>query len=69
LIEVKTTTFGASTPFFVSANQVTTSAANADVFHLYRLFGFSRSPKLFTLHGALTRTCELRATEYGARVA
>ena len=68
LIEVKTTTFGASTPFFVSANQVTTSAAHADAFHLYRLFGFNRSPKLFTLPGSLTRTCELRASEFEARV-
>jgi hypothetical protein len=68
LIEVKTTTFGASTPFFVSANQVATSAAHAETFQLYRLFSFSRAPKLFTLPGALGKTCDLRAVEFEARV-
>ncbi|MGI8766157.1 MAG: DUF3883 domain-containing protein, partial [Gemmatimonadaceae bacterium] len=38
LIEVKTTRFGAMTPFFTSQNQVDTSAKRAERYHLYRVF-------------------------------
>lgn len=68
LIEVKTTKYGQDTPFFVSRNEVDMSQAKAGVYHLYRVFDFRKSPRLFTLPGALSSTCELRAASYLARV-
>jgi Domain of unknown function (DUF3883) len=40
LIEVKTTSFGKETPFFITRNEVDLSRTEADHFHLYRLFDF-----------------------------
>ena len=40
LIEVKTTKYGASTPFFVSANEVRVSERESDRYQLYRVFAF-----------------------------
>jgi len=69
LIEVKTTRFGALTPFFASRNEVEVSdRRNAD-YHLYRLFKFSEQPKLFMLPGSLRRSCRLDPVNYAARVA
>lgn len=65
-IEVKTTTFGDRTPFFVSANEVSFSRERADTFHLYRLFDFRASPRMFTLDGAIDRHCHLDATTFRA---
>lgn len=67
LIEVKTTGLGKYFPFFVSANEVRVSERRADAYHLYRLFDFSREPRLYTLQGALARTCDLEPTQYRAR--
>ncbi|MFN8572033.1 MAG: DUF3883 domain-containing protein [Gemmatimonadaceae bacterium] len=68
LIEVKTTAFGVHTPFFASANEVSFSRDQAEVFSLYRLFQFRTSPKLFQLAGSLRETCELEVTQYRAFV-
>lgn len=67
LIEVKTTGFGAQTPFFVSRNQVKTSREEGPRYHLYRLFQFRREPRLFTLSGALPDVLDLDPTEYRAQ--
>ncbi|MDT8369743.1 MAG: DUF3883 domain-containing protein [Longimicrobiales bacterium] len=64
LIEVKTTRFGAHTPFYVSRNQVDTSKDLADVYHLYRVFTFERDPRLFTLQGPLSDILRLEPTEF-----
>lgn len=69
LIEVKTTRFGALTPFFASRNEVEFSERCANVFHLYRVHRFSKSPKVFALAGSLRKTCQLEAESYRARVA
>lgn len=66
LIEVKTTRFGVATPFFLTANEVTVSREQAEYYQLYRLFDFSKSPKMFRLEGALEHHCTLRPTEYRA---
>jgi hypothetical protein len=66
LIEVKTTRFGAWTPFFASRNEVEVSESHDEHYQLYRLFSFSRQPKLFTLGGSLGRTCELNAIQFSA---
>lgn len=66
LIEVKTTKYGSETPFFVSRNEVATSERLAAQYHVYRLFAFRKAPGLYTLPGAIGRTCHLEATNYMA---
>jgi hypothetical protein len=65
-IEVKTTTFGERTPFFVSANELDFAREHADSFKLYRLFDFRQSPRLFELSGPIEHHCELDATTFRA---
>ncbi len=68
LVEVKTTKQGKETPFYVTRNEVRISREHQRAYHLYRLFRFQKGPRLFTLPGALDRTCVLDPTEYEARV-
>ena len=69
LIEVKTTSFGAMTPFYASRREVVVSSERAEQYKLYRLFKFRASPKVFVLDGALEETCILDAVQYSARLA
>lgn len=64
LIEVKTTKHGAETPFFVTRNEVSVSERHASLYHLYRLYGFRQTPKLYTLPGAVSRSCLLSAASF-----
>ena len=64
LIEVKTTKYGAETPFFVSRNEVTASERRASLYHVYRLYGFRDAPKLYTLPGAISQSCQLSAASF-----
>lgn len=64
LIEVKTTKYGAETPFFVSRNEVSTSERCASLYHVYRLYGFRQAPKLYTLPGAISLSCQLSAVSF-----
>ena len=66
LIEVKTTTFGRDTPFFVSRGELALSQGARDQFHLYRLFEFRKSPRFFALPGALEQHCRLDPVTYQA---
>lgn len=66
LIEVKTTTFGRDTPFFVTNNELSLSRQQEAQFHLYRLFDFRKSPRLFDLTGRLDRHCVLDPGTYRA---
>lgn len=68
LIEVKTTTFGAMTPFFATAREVSVSEERREHFSLYRVFRFRESPKLFALNGSLRQSCILEAREFRARL-
>lgn len=68
LIEVKTTRFGSTTPFFASANEVIASEELAEYYHLYRVFRFDARPKLFVLPGALRSSVELTPAVYRAVV-
>lgn len=68
LIEVKTTGLGKSFPFYVSANEVAVSARNPDRYQLYRVFEFSKQPKVFRLLGALGTSCRIEPVQYRARV-
>lgn len=66
LIEVKTTRFGAMTPFFASRNEVRISESRKDEYQLYRLFSFREQPKLLTLAGSLRETCQLEPVSFSA---
>ena len=66
LIEVKTTRFGALTPFFASRNEVEVSEERRDEYQLYRLFSFRAEPRLFTLAGSLRSSCQLEPFSYSA---
>lgn len=65
-IEVKTTTFGRDTPFFVSRGELALSQVANNQFHLYRLFEFRNAPRLFDLPGALEQHCSLDPVTYRA---
>lgn len=67
-IEVKTTSFGARTPFFASDGEVAVSEQLAEKYHLYRVFKFRESPKLFMLGGSLRQSCALDPIQYRASV-
>jgi hypothetical protein len=67
LIEVKTTAFAKETPFYASHNEVSVSSEAADHFHLYRLFEFRKSPKLFALQGEIAKHCSLNPVSYLCR--
>jgi hypothetical protein len=66
LIEVKTTRFGAMTPFFASRNEVGVSESRNEHYQLYRLYNFARQPKMFTLGGSLRETCRLEPIQFSA---
>jgi hypothetical protein len=68
-IEVKTTKGPIGVAFFVSANEVRSSIANEERYHLYRPFKFDRDPHLFIVQGRLDRTCRLDAEQFRAQVA
>lgn len=66
MIEVKTTRFSKDTPFFVSRNALKASQAQAENSHLYRVYAFRQSPKLFTLKGAISQHCQVDPVSYRA---
>lgn len=68
LVEVKTTSFGQLTPFYVSRNELARSEADAPTYHLYRVFDFRRKPRLFNLPGTITSHCQLDPVSYLARL-
>lgn len=68
-IEVKTTTFGKETPFYVTRGELQFSVDNPNQFHLYRLFDFRKAPKMFQLSGGISTTCMLDPSQFLARPA
>jgi hypothetical protein len=52
-IEVKTTNYGKDYPFYISANELDFSEDYSAQYHLYRVFNFKNSPKMFMLTGSL----------------
>ena len=65
-IEVKTTRYGRHTPFYISDGEVRFSKAHAESYQLYRVFGFRKRPRLFTLPGEVGRHVRLQAISYRA---
>ena len=67
-LEVKTTTGGKATPFFVSNNEVAVSEEKCALYRLIRVYDFPNDPKFFSLAGNLAESLELEATSYRARI-
>ena len=65
-IEVKTTSFGERTPFFVSSNEVQFARDHEQAYRLYRLFDFRRAPRMFEIAGPVESHCRLDATTFRA---
>jgi len=65
-IEVKTTSFGQRTPFFVSANELRFSRDHEQSFRLYRLYDFRATPRLFELDGRIDTHCALDPSTFRA---
>lgn len=66
-IEVKTTKYGKTTPFFVTRNELAFSEEHASRYFLYRLFKFRRQPGMFALHGRLKEQCNLEPSLFIAK--
>lgn len=63
-IEVKTTAFAKETPFFISRGEIQFAKDHEKQFHLYRLFEFRKSPKLFDLVGAVEKHCAVNPISF-----
>lgn len=68
LIEVKTTNGWERTPFFLTRNELAVANANAEVWHLVRVWDFSRNAKAFGLRPPLDEHVELTPANYLARL-
>jgi len=66
MLEVKATGLGKFFPFYVTANELRCSEDIPDQYHLFRVFDFGRSPRLYILHGALSQLCQLDPVLYRA---
>src|SRR6266542_3133110 len=66
-IEVKTTNGHQNTPFLITANEVRVSEELGKSYRLYRVFDFSRQPKIYVLHGSIKDSCSLDPRVYSAR--
>ncbi|MBK9315789.1 MAG: DUF3883 domain-containing protein [Acidobacteria bacterium] len=63
-IEGKTTKYGKNTPFFLTANEFRFSEKHAANYYIYRIFGFRKNPRMYTLQGQLGKRCILTPTQY-----
>jgi hypothetical protein len=68
LVEVKTTGLGKFFPFYVTVNEVRCSEATMAQYHLYRVFDFGQSPRLYALNGPLSSTLRLDPVQYRASI-
>lgn len=70
-IEVKSTKGPASSPFFITPNEVEFSKKNPNNYHLYRLFDLdisSKSAKVYVVQGDLSGQLDLRPTQFIAEL-
>ena len=65
-IEVKTTNGGHTSSFIISRNELEFAAERQDAFHLYRVFQFRETPKLYVLKGNLAEQLHLEPIDYRA---
>jgi Domain of unknown function (DUF3883) len=64
ILEVKTTGLGKHFPFYVTTTEVRRSEDCPERFQLYRIFDFSRNPRISIVSGALSRECSLEPVAY-----
>ena len=50
----------------MTRNEVAVSEKHASRYQVYRLFAFSRAPRLYTLPGSIGVTCQITAANYVA---
>lgn len=68
LIEVKTTTGTAVTPFFITVNEIAVSQERAEHYHLFRLYSFPASPKIRILRPPLAQVTKLIPVAFRAEI-
>lgn len=66
LIEVKTTNGAATTPFFLTRNEMAVAGERADRWHLYRLHLFAQQPQIYTVRPPLESALTLEAETWRA---
>ncbi|HEY4165230.1 MAG TPA: DUF3883 domain-containing protein [Reyranella sp.] len=66
LLEVKTTRGGNTTPFYLTRNENEVAKERPDAFRLYRLYDFSKAPRLFTLKPPLEALLTLEPLTFRA---
>ena len=65
-IEVKTTNCGSKFPFILTDREISFASLHAVNYCLYRVFDFSRNPKLFVISGALDQNLNLQPKTFEA---
>lgn len=63
-VEVKTTSGGLSTPFLLTANELSFAASAGDRYELHRVVEWGRAPKVYVLPSANLRSLRVVPTEY-----
>jgi hypothetical protein len=66
MLEVKGTGLGKFFPFYVTSNEIRCSEDIPQQFHLFRVFDFGRSPRIYILHGSLRESCQLEPAVFRA---
>lgn len=66
LVEVKTTGNGKFFPFYVTRNEVRCSEDMTEKFHLFRVFDFARTARIYILTGSLSAICHLDPIQFRA---
>lgn len=66
LLEVKTTRGGNTTPFYLTRNENAVAHERPDAFRLYRVYDFSKKPRLFTLKPPLEALLQLEPMTFRA---
>ena len=65
LIEVKTTNYGARTPFYITAvGGRGLRSSRPDAYSLYRVHGFARDPRIYVLDGSVKDRAKLEPQVY-----
>ena len=66
LLEVKTTRGASTTPFYLTRNENNFASERPDAFRLYRLYDFTKTPRLFTLAPPLEAILQLEPMTFRA---
>ncbi|PVZ67784.1 DUF3883 domain-containing protein [Pelagibaculum spongiae] len=67
-IEVKTTRGSQNAPFFISPNEIAFSNEYPDQFSIYRVFSYSRQPRLFRMPGEVARNFDIKPSMFMANI-